>query len=160
VQNHPNAVVIGRIESIDEEKITIIDRLPDKYYNYLDRFRPSTAEKLAPCRTVDHAIDLKPDTQPPWGLIYLLSQKQSEALRKYLDDMIKQAKISPGKSPAGAPIFFVPKPDGRLRLFVDYRGLKKVTVHNKYPIPLMRELRDQVQDTHIFTKLDLNDGFH
>ena len=74
--------------------------------------------------------------------------------------MLKQGNISPSKSPVGAPILFVPKLDGRLRLVVDYRGLNKVTVHNKYPIPLMTELRDQVRDAQIFTKLDLKDGFH
>jgi len=153
-------VVIGRIERIDEEKVTIIDRLPDQYHDYLDLFRPSKAEKLAPRRTFDHAIDLKPDTQPPWGPIYPLSQKQLEALRKYLDDMLKQGKISPSKSPAGVPILFVRNPDGRLQLVVDYQGLNKVTVHNKYPIPLMTELRDQVRDAQIFTKRDLKDGFH
>jgi len=153
-------VVIGRIERIDEEKVTIIDRLPDQYHDYLDLFRPSTAEKLALRRTFDHAIDLKLDTQPPWGPIYPLSQKQLEALRKYLDDMLKQGKISPNKSDAGAPTLFVPKPDGRLRLVVDYRGLNKVIVHNKYSIPLMTELRDQVRDAQIFTKLDLKDGYH
>jgi len=160
VLNDPNALVIGRIERIDEEKVTIIDRLPDQYQDYLDLFRPSTAEKLAPRRTFDHAIDLKPDTQPPWGPIYPVLQNQLEALRKYLDDMLKQGKISPSKSPAGAPILFVPKPDSRLLLVVDYRGLNKVTVHNKYRIPLMTELRDQFRDAQIFTKLDLKDGFH
>jgi len=160
VLNDPNAVVIGRIEKVDDERITIIDRLPERYHDYLDLFRPSTAEKLAPRRTFDHAIDLEPDAQPPWGPIYPLSQKPLEALRKCLDDMLKQGKISPSKSPAGAPILFVPKPDGRLRLVVDYRGLNKVTIHNKYPIPLMTELRDQVRDAQIFTKLDLKDGFH
>jgi len=74
--------------------------------------------------------------------------------------MLKQGKISPRKSPAGAPILFVPKPDGRLRPVVDYRGLNKVTIHNKYPIPLMTELRDQVRDAQMLTKLDLKDGFH
>jgi len=74
--------------------------------------------------------------------------------------MLKQENISPSKSPEGAPIRFVPKPNGRLRLVVDYRGLNKVTVHKKYPITLMTELRDQVRDAQIFTKLDLKDSFH
>jgi len=74
--------------------------------------------------------------------------------------MLKQGKISPSKSPARAPILFVPKPDGRSQLVIDYQGLNKVTAHNKYPIPVMTELRDQVWDAHIFTKLDLKDGFH
>jgi len=160
VLNDPNTVVISRIERIDEEKVTIIDHLPDQYHDYLDLFRPSTAEKVDPRRTFDHAIDRKPDTQPPWGPIYPLSQKQLEALRKYLDDMLKQGKISLSKSPARAPILFVPKPDSRLRLVVDYRSLNNVTVNNKYPIHLMTELRDQVRDAQIFTKLDLKDGFH
>ena len=78
VLNNPNAVVIGRMEKVDDEKVTIIDRLPERYHGYLDLFCPSTAEKLAPRRTFDHAINLKPDTQPPWGPIYPLSQKHLE----------------------------------------------------------------------------------
>ena len=74
--------------------------------------------------------------------------------------MLAQGKISRSKSPAGAPILFVPKPDGRLRLVVDYRGLNKVTIYNKYPIPMMAELKDRVKDGQIFTKLDLRDRFH
>ena len=158
--NDPNTVVMGQIEKIDDEKITIINRLPDQYQDYLYLFRPSTMERLTPRYTFDHAIDLKPDTQPSWGPIYPLSQKQLEALWKYLDNMLKQGIISPSKSPTGALILFIPKPDVGLRLVVDDHGLNKVTVHNKYPIPLMTELRDQVQDTQIFTKLDLKDGFH
>jgi len=73
--------------------------------------------------------------------------------------MHKQGQISPSKCPAGTPILFVPKPNGHLRLVVDYRGLNKVRVHNKYPIPLMTELRDQVRDAQIFPKLDRKDGF-
>ena len=137
-----------------------MDRLPEVYHDYLDLFRPSTAEKLAPRRTFDHAIDFKPDQQPPWGPIYPLLEKQLKALRIYLDDMLAQGKISRSKSPAGARILFVPKPDGRLRLVVDYRGLNKVTVYNKYPIPRMTELKDRVKNAQIFTKLDLKDGFH
>jgi len=145
---------------VDDEKIMISVRLPESYHYCLDLFCPSPAEKLAPHCTFDHAIDLKPDTQPPWGPIYPLSQKQLDALAKYHDDMPKQGKISLSKSPPGAPILFVPKPDYHLRLVVDYPGLNKVTIHNKYPIPLMMELRDQVCDAQIFTKLDLKDDFH
>ena len=74
--------------------------------------------------------------------------------------MLKEGKISPRKSSTGATILFIPNPYGRLRLVVDYRGLNKVTIHNKYPITLITELRDQGCDDQIFTKLDLKDGFH
>jgi len=139
VRNDPSAVVIGRIETVDKEKIIIIDKLPDEYYDYLDLFRPSTAEKSAPHRMFNHPIDLKPDTQPPWSPIYPLSEKQLEALQEYLAKMLKEGKILPSKSPAGAPILFVPKPGEKLRLVVDYPGLNKVTIYNKYPIPLLSE---------------------
>jgi len=74
--------------------------------------------------------------------------------------MLKQGTISPGKSPAGAAILFVPQPDGHLLLVVDYGGLNNVIVHNKYSIPLMTELRDQVRSAQTFSALDLKDGFH
>ena len=135
-----------------------MDPLPGVFHDYLDLFRPSTAYKLAPRRTFDHVIDIKPDQQPPWGPMYPLSEKQLKALRTNLDDMLPQGKISGSKSPAGAPILFVPKPDSRLRLVVDYQGLNKVTIYNKYPIPMMMELKDRVQDAQIFTKLDLVRG--
>ena len=94
VLNDPYAVTIGRIEQVDDEKITVLDKLPEVYHDYLNLFRPSTAQKLAPHRTFDHAIDSKPDQQPPWGPIYPLSEKQLKALRTYLDDMLAQGKIS------------------------------------------------------------------
>jgi len=74
--------------------------------------------------------------------------------------MLAQGKITHSQSPAGAPILFVPKPDGRLRLCVEYRQLDKLTILNKYPLPLMSELRDRVAGATIFTKLDLKDCYH
>ena len=75
--------------------------------------------------------------------------------------MLRTGKIRPSKSPAGAPILFVPKPHGRgLRLCVDYRGLNKVTMMNRYPLPLMNELRDRVQGAKIFMKIDLKWGYN
>ena len=83
VLNDPNAVAIGMIEQVYDEKITILDCLPEVYHHYLDLFRLSTAKELAPRRTFDHMIDIKPDQQPPRGPIYPLSEKQLKALRTY-----------------------------------------------------------------------------
>ena len=74
--------------------------------------------------------------------------------------MLKQGKIVHSQSPAGAPILFVPKPDAKLWLCVDYRNLNKLTILNKYPLPLMGKLKDRVAGATIFTKLDLKDGYH
>jgi len=110
---------------------------------------------MPPRRTFDHAIDLKEGSEPPWGPVYPMSQYQLNTLKTYLDEMLAQGKITHSQSPAGAPILFVPKPDGRLRLCVDYRQLNKLTILDKYPLPLMSELRDRVAGATIFTKLDL-----
>ena len=96
-----------------------------------------------------------------WGPIYALSEKELEVLRSYLDDMLRSSKIRLSKSSAGAPILFVPKKEGRgLRLYVDYKGLNKGTILNRYPYPLMNELRDRVCGAKIFTKLDLKSGYN
>ena len=100
------------------------------------------AEKLAGRRTFDHAIDLVPGVVPSWGPIYPMSTHQLDLLDQYIKKMLKQGKITESKSPPGAPILFVPKPDGSMRLCVDYRQLNKLTIANKYPLPLMTELRD------------------
>ena len=75
--------------------------------------------------------------------------------------MEKSGKIRRSTSPAGSPILFVPKPNGRgLRLCVDYRALNRITIPNRYPLPLMQELQDRVQGAQWFTKMDLKNGFN
>ena len=74
--------------------------------------------------------------------------------------MLAERKIVHSKSPAGTPILFVPKPDAKLWLCVDYRQLNKLTILNKYPLPLMTELRNRVAGAMVFTELDLKDGYH
>ena len=114
---------------------------------------------LAPRRTFDHAIDLKEGATPTWGPIYPMSAYQLEELNKYLCKMLAEGKIVHSKSLASAPILFVPKPDGRLRLCVDYQQLNKLTILNKYSLPLMTKLRERVAGATVFTKLDLRDGY-
>jgi len=113
---------------------------------------------LVPRRTFDHAINLKEGAQPPWGPIYPISAHQLSELDKYLKKTMSEGKIADSESPYGAPILFVPKPEGSLRLCVDYRNLNKLTILNNYPLPLMDELRDHLAGAKRFTKLDLKDG--
>jgi hypothetical protein len=93
--------------------------------------------------------------------MYPLNETELQALRDYLKEMLELGKIHPSKSPATAPIIFVPKAHGRgLRLCVDYRGLNKVTIANRYPLPIMSELQDRVRGAKIFTKIDLKNGYN
>jgi len=137
-----------------------LETLPREYAQFNHLFQPGASEKMPPRRTFDHAIDIKEGSEPPWGPVYPMSQYQLNTLKTYLDEMLAQGKITHSPSPAGAPILFVPKPDGRLRLCVDYRQLNKLTILDKYPLPLMSELPDRVAGATIFTKLDLKDGYH
>ena len=89
-----------------------------------------------------------------------MSQEELQLLKEYIDEMLQQGKIRPSKSSAGAPIFFVKNRNGKLRLVVDYRGLNAITKKDKYPLPLMTTLMEQVQNSRIFSKLDVKNGFN
>ena len=135
--------------------------VPWQYQDYQSVFNVQYSDELPPHRSFDHAIDMVEGKEPPWGPIYVLSEKDLEVLGTYLDDMLHSGKIRPSKSLAGAPILFVPKKEGRgLRFCVDYRGLNKVTILNRYPLLLMNELRDRVCGAKISKKLDLKSGYN
>ena len=132
-----------------------------QYWEYQSVFNGLYSDELPPHRSFDHAIDIVEGKEPPWGPIYALSEKELEVLGTYLDDMLHSGNICPSKSSAGAPILFVPKKEGRgLRLGVDNRRLNKVTILNRYPRPLMNELRNRVCGATVFTKLDLKSGYN
>jgi hypothetical protein len=105
-------------------------------------------------------IDLEDSKIPLQMPIYNLSQRELEILRAYLDSSLEKGWIRPSKSPAGAPILFVPKADGTMQLCIDYRGLNRATIKNKYLLPLVSELLDHFSHAKIFTKLDLRDTYH
>ena len=81
-------------------------------------------------------------------------------MRTYLKANLANGFIRPSKSPAAAPVMFVPRPDGKLRLVVDYRGLNKVTVKNRFPLPLIPEMLDRLHLAKVFTKIDLRNAYH
>jgi len=121
---------VGGIER-EEEGGVQLETLPKPYWRYKELFEEKKAKMLAPQRTFDHAINLKEGAEPPWGPIYPMSEHQLNELDKYLKKMMAEGKIVDSESPYGAPILFVPKPDGSLRLCVDYRNLNKLTILNK-----------------------------
>jgi len=117
------------------------------------------AEVLPAHRPYDCKIELKKGETAPWGPIYPLSENELQTLREWLKEMLRTGKIWRSTSPAGSPILFVPKPNGRgLCLCLDYRALKRITIPNRYPLPLMQELQDRVQGARGFTKLDLKNS--
>lgn len=136
------------------------EHIPTQYHQYLDVFSQQSADKLPPHRSFDHHIPLEDSKSPPWGPIYSLSETELVALKDYLDDNLKKGFIVPSESPAGAPILFVKKKDGSLRLCVDYRGLNKITTKNRYPLLLISELLDRLRKAKVFTKIDLRGAYN
>ncbi|XP_074306255.1 uncharacterized protein LOC141641327 [Silene latifolia] len=114
---------------------------------------------LPPRRSVDHQIELLPGTRPPARGPYRMAPPELAELRRQLDDLIRSGSIRPSKAPYGAHVLFQKKQDGSLRLCIDYR-LEQADVRNRYPIPLVADLFDQLQGAVYFTKLDLRSGYH
>jgi hypothetical protein len=105
-------------------------------------------------------IKLIPGTMPIYKSPYRMAPKEQLELKKQLDDLLAKDFIRPSKSPWAFPVLFVEKKDDSKRLCVDYRALNAVTIKNKYPLPYIDVLFEQLRGAKIFSKIDLNSGYH
>jgi hypothetical protein len=115
---------------------------------------------MPPERAIEFKIELQPDTAPISKAPYKVSREELAELKIQLKDRLDKGFIHPSSSPWGCPILFVSKKDKGLRLCVDYRPLNAVTVKNKYPLPRIDILFDQVAGAQVFSKIDLCSGYH
>ncbi len=147
-----------QLEMLDEslEEPTI----PKAYRNLADNFSPFNANSLPPHRDEDHAIELEPGKTLLLGPLYNLSEYQLKTLREYTDENLANGFIRPSKSSAGAPVLFTPKPDGTLRLCVDYRRLNSITIKNRYLLPLIDDILDRLSGARVFTKVDVKNAYY
>ncbi len=102
---------------------------------FLDVMPEDLPKDLPPRRRVDHAIEVMPRVAPPAKAPYRMNHEELKELKVQLKELLAKGYIKPSKSPYGAPILFVHKKDGTLRMCVDYRALNKATVENQYPLP-------------------------
>jgi len=123
-------------------------------------FEKKQAENLPPHCDYDITIELIPGGQLYFGPIYSLTVQEMKALKDYIKENLKKEFIRKSKSPAGAPVLFVMKRDGTLRLCVDYHRLNAITIHNSYPIPRINDLSESFQGAKIFTHLDLRSAYN
>ena len=101
-----------------------------------------------------------PGSQPSSRAPYRVSFTESQEIQKQLQELLDKGHIRPSKSPFGAPVLLVKKKDGSMRLCIDYRALNKLTIKNKFPLPRIDELFDQLLGAKIFSKIDLKSGYH
>ena len=123
-----------------------------------DVFPDDLPSGLPPQREIDHRIELEPGQNPPSRPTYRMSQPEMDELKKQLSELMDKGYIQESKSSYGAPVIFVKKKDGTMRMCIDYRALNKITIKNKYPLPRIDELLDRLLGAKYFSKIDLRSG--
>ncbi|XP_058774368.1 uncharacterized protein LOC131648646 [Vicia villosa] len=139
-----NQNIIGELPVVCEFPEVFPDEIPD----------------VPPERGIEFTIDLVPGTRPVSMAPYRMSASELTELKKQLEDLLEKKFVRPSVSPWGAPVLLVKKKDGSMRLCVDYRQLNKVTIKNKYPLPRIDDLMDQLVGASVFSKIDLRSGYH
>jgi len=141
----------SRIDWISKELYTTVD-----VYEILKQSEMSLSEH----KSWDHEIPLLNDKQSKWMSLYSMSKDQLKKVRTYLDENLKRGFIRSSKSLTGYLILFVSKKDGTKQLCVNYRQLNKITRQDSYPLPLIRELQDQLNRVKWFTSLNLKEAYY
>jgi Reverse transcriptase (RNA-dependent DNA polymerase)/RNase H-like domain found in reverse transcriptase/Integrase zinc binding domain/Retroviral aspartyl protease/Chromo (CHRromatin Organisation MOdifier) domain len=142
------------------EEVEIPKPLMPLLNEYQDVFPAEMPKGLPPARQTGHTIELIEGAKPMFRPLYRLSPFEHEEVRTQITDLLDKGWIEPSSSPFGAPILFVQKKDKSLRMCVDYRALNQQTVKNRYALPRIDDLIDQLSGAQYFTSLDLAQGYH
>jgi hypothetical protein len=145
----------GSVQQLDGkalEEIRVVSEYPDVF--------PEVLPGMPPDRDVEFVIDLLPGTAPISKRPYRMSSTQLIELKKQIKELLEKGFICPSSSSWGAPVIFVEKKDGTQRMCVDYRLLHEVTIKNKYPLPRIEDLFDQLRGAKVFSKIDLRSSYH
>ncbi|GJR58860.1 hypothetical protein Tco_1501022 [Tanacetum coccineum] len=126
----------------------------------LSRSIPEDLPGLPPTRQVEFQIDLVPGAAPVARAPYRLAPSEMKELSEQLKELSDKGFIRPSSSPWGASVLFVKKKDGSFRMCIDYRELNKLTMKNRYPLPRIDDLFDQLQGSSVYSKIDLRSGYH
>jgi hypothetical protein len=132
--------------------ISVVCEFPDVF--------PEDFPGLPPERDVEFVIELKPSTAPISRRSYRMPPNELAELKMQLQDLLEKGFIRSSSLPWGCPAIFVKKKDQTLRMCVDYRTLNEVTIKNKYPLPRIDILVDQLIGARVFSKIDLRSGYH
>jgi hypothetical protein len=140
------------ITDIKVKDIPVVCEYPDVF--------PDDLPRMPPDRDIELIIELQPGTAPISKRPYRMPPNELAELKIQLQDLLDKGFIRPSASPWGCPALFIKKKDNSLRLCVDYRPLNAVTIKNKYPLPRIDILFDQLAGAKVFSKIDLRSGYH
>jgi hypothetical protein len=145
-------MAINSKEEDSLETIKVVSEFPDVF--------PKDLLGMPPERKVEFAIELLSGTAPISKRAYKVSGLELVELKKQIDELSEKCYIRPSTLPWAAPVLFVEKKDGTRRMCIDYQALNEVTIKNKYPLPRIEDLFDQLRGTSVFSKIDLRSDYH
>jgi hypothetical protein len=151
-RGHRPDIMVFNMEAKSIEDVPVVREYPDVF--------PEELPGMPPDRDIEFVIDLIPGTSPIAKRPYRMAAPELAELKKQLGELQRSGFIRPSSSPWGAPVLFVEKKDKSMRMCVDYRSLNEVTIKNKYPLPRIDDLFDQLKGAKYFSKVDLRSGYH
>jgi hypothetical protein len=144
--------------SVDDKEANLIEDI--RFVSEFPDVFPKELPGMPPKRKVEFAIELIPGTAAISKIAYRVSGPELVELKKQIDELLEKGYIRPNTSPWAAPVLFVEKKDGTKRMCIDYRSLNEVTIKNRYPLPRIEDLFDQLRGASVFSKIDLRSGYH
>jgi hypothetical protein len=145
-------IMVFNMEAKSIEDVPVVREYPDVF--------PEELPGMPPDRDIEFVIDLIPGTSPIAKRPYRMEAPELAVLKKQLGELQQSGFIRPSSSPWGAPVLFVEKKDKSMRMCLDYRSLNEVTIKNKYPLPRVDDLFNQLKGAKYFSKVDLRSGYH
>ncbi|XP_071678354.1 uncharacterized protein [Lolium perenne] len=142
---------VNSLKGVSMETVHVVREYPDVF--------PEELPGMPPDREVEFLIELLPGTGPIAKRPYKMDVEELKELKKQLKEQLEKGFIRPSSSSWGAPVLFVMKKDSSKRLVMDYRSLNEVTIKNKYPLPNINDLFDQLKGAKVFSKIDLRSGY-
>jgi hypothetical protein len=147
-----NCAKVNQLDASQGLEVPMVNEFPDVF--------PEELPGMPPDRDIEFVIELKPGTTPIYKTPYRMTTLELAELKEHVKKLLEKGFTRPSSSPWGAPVIFVPKMDGTQRLCMNYRALNEVTVKNKYPLPRIDDLFDQLCGVCVFSKIDLRSGYH
>jgi hypothetical protein len=147
-----NRAKVNQLDASQELEVPVVNEFPNVF--------PEELPGMPPDQDIEFVIELKPGTSPIYKTPHRMATPELAKLKEHIKELLGKGFIHPSSSPWGAPVIFVPKKDATQRLCVDYHALNEVTIKNKYILPRIYDLFDQLHDVCVFSEIDLRSRYH